>query len=127
MAHFIHVEGVNSVNKKLNVLQMKYGLDSRPAYSVAYNALNSAGKNYAIFVHEGVHLNFRNGQAKFLEQPARTHREELRAIVRTHVTRTGSLRVGLFMASKRLLALSRKLVPVKTGALKKSGRVVRER
>lgn len=126
MAHFIHVEGVNRITEKLDVLNQKHGIDSKPSYSVSYNALNSQGKNYAIFVHEGVHMNFKNGQAKFLEEPARTHREELKAIVRSHTARTGSLRVGLFMASKRLLALSRKLVPVKTGALKESGRVIRE-
>lgn len=95
--------------------------DMNGSYAVTYTA------HYAYIVHESSHVAFRNGQAKFLEQPARQRKNELREIVRTHTLRTGSVRVGMYMAAKRLLKWSQKLVPVKTGFLKRSGKVIKEK
>lgn len=48
-------------------------------------AYGSSGAYYAIYVHEDMNVYHPNGQAKFLEQPARERRPELREIVREEV------------------------------------------
>jgi hypothetical protein len=44
-------------------------------------------QEYAIYVHENVGANFRVGQAKFLEQPARELQPEFKVIIRNAVAK----------------------------------------
>ena len=90
-------------------------------YAIEYIA------HYAVFVHENLNTRYRNGQAKFLEQPARESGKGLGNIVATVAERTGDVALGLEKAANTLLALSQQLVPVKTGFLKRSGKVRREK
>lgn len=77
---------------------------------------------YAIRQHEDLTLSHPNGgQAKFLEQPAREKRPEMRALIEKKLQQRRSLEDALRAAGKLLLEASQKLVPVDTGALKESG------
>lgn len=115
------IEGSNRISLRLNQLIRRVGNEANGIYSVSYDA------PYAVYVHEDLSMQHSNGQAKYLEQPARQHKRELANIVRKHAQRTGSVRVGMLMASRRLLAYSQRLVPVRTGKLKRSGKINRER
>ena len=53
--------------------------DRKPEYIVSYK------KKYAIYVHEDLTKHHPNGQAKFLEQPARQHRSRLIKIIENEV------------------------------------------
>lgn len=76
--------------------------------------------NYALYVHENL-TNFHPiGQAKYLEQPARTMKGELGQIIREGFKQGLSLTQCLMLAGLRLQRESQKLVPVDTGALKNS-------
>ena len=83
------------------------------------------GAPYAVYVHENLQANHPNGgQAKFLEDPARRLRFQMRLIVIKAVQQKKGLLNGLQQAGELLLEESRKLVPVKTGRLRRSGRVL---
>lgn len=56
--------------------------------TIAEVAYGSGGAYYAIYVHEDLNVYHPNGQAKYLEQPARERRRELRQIVREEVLRS---------------------------------------
>ncbi len=118
----------------------KAAVKDNGAYAVIYSTgkfqdwgsfRSTQQKEYAVFVHENLDAVHPHGQAKFLEQPFREHKQELKDIVKKHAARTGQagggVRFGLLQASRRLLALSQKLVPTETGLLKKSGHIKRER
>lgn len=77
-------------------------------------------QNYAVYVHENLESYHRVGQAKYLEQPARTMRGELVRIVKSVYLKTKSLSKALLLAGLRLQRESQKLVPVDTSALKAS-------
>jgi hypothetical protein len=80
---------------------------------------------YAIKQHEDTTLNHPNGgQAKFLEQPAREHRQKMRDLVKdSMLTDKKGLEYALTRAGEFLLERSQLLVPVDTGFLKESGSV----
>jgi len=75
---------------------------------------------YALYVHENLEATHKVGQAKFLEQPARTLGKELASIVKQALAKGKSLGMALLLAGLRLQRESQKLVPVDTGALKNS-------
>jgi hypothetical protein len=75
---------------------------------------------YALFVHEDMQAVHPVGQAKFLEQPARTMRRQLADLLAARL-RTGTVRQALGEVGEALLAASLPLVPVKSGRLKESG------
>lgn len=77
-------------------------------------------QNYAIYVHENLQAVHPVGQAKFLEQPARTMARELGQMIVTALKKGLTMAQGLLMAGLRLQRESQKLVPVDTGALKGS-------
>lgn len=60
------------------------------------------------------------GQAKFLEQPARMFQPELAQIVTTAMAKGKTLAQALMLAGLRLQRESQKLVPVDTGNLRNS-------
>ena len=114
------VESDVNVRVKLDQHLIK-AKNAEAVYVVEYLA------HYAIYVHEATHVARRNGQAKFLEQPARENGTELGKIVGTVAKTTGDVADGLRKAAITLLKISQPLVPVLTGKLKKSGRVRREK
>jgi hypothetical protein len=78
---------------------------------------------YAVYVHERLDVHHENGQAKYLEQPARRLGGEMRSLIRNAVKNKDGLEAGLVRAGRLLLEASQALVPVDTGALKASGYV----
>lgn len=80
---------------------------------------------YAVYVHEDLEMPHPNGgQAKFLEAPARRLKRKMNAIIRSSVINKNGLEEGMVRAGTLLLEESRKLVPVDTGFLHDSGKVV---
>lgn len=78
---------------------------------------------YSLFVHENLEAHHEHGQAKFLEQPARTMKDELAHSIRGDAEHGLGLVVALENVAKKLLAASQELVPEDTGVLKASGYV----
>lgn len=78
--------------------------------------------NYAIHVHENMAAYHPNGQAKYLEQPARqlTNNGTLADIVAKAVVAGKTPAQALLLAGLRVQRESQQLVPVDTGALKNS-------
>lgn len=84
----------------------------------------SYGAEYAKFVHED--LTARHAPptaAKFLETPARQHRDQMARIISGALVRGLTLDQALLEAGQFLLARSQEIVPVDTGLLKASGSV----
>ena len=77
-------------------------------------------QNYAIFVHENLEAIHPVGQAKFLEQPARTEQGAIAKIVRDALSQGKTMAQALVLAGLYLQRASQKLVPIDTGALKNS-------
>lgn len=85
-----------------------------PRVTVGYTA------NYALPVHENLERVYANGQAKFLEQPARELADELGEMVRRAVRAGVTLGRALLLAGLRLQRESQLLCPVRTGHLRGS-------
>lgn len=83
---------------------------------------------YSIWVHENLEAHHPVGQAKFLEQPARTHAREIGRIVREAYRRGATFAQALLLGGLRLQREAQLLTPVDTGALRASAftRLVRE-
>jgi hypothetical protein len=108
----VEVQNIKSLYEKLAKLGKKYS--NEPTVVVGYT------QNYAIFVHENMTAHHPVGQAKFLEQPARTMQDELKKIIRDAMKNGADLGKALLMAGLRLQRESQKLCPVETGALRAS-------
>lgn len=120
------VEGVGATLKALRQARDKYGrYASKPEVSVVYGGTNIP---YAIIVHEDLEMNHPNGgQAKYLEQPLRENKKRMADIIRSRMGRKRkpmSLQDAMKEACNLLLEKSRPLVPVDTGRLRDSGKVV---
>ena len=78
---------------------------------------------YAVYVHEDLRANHPNGgQARYLEEPARRLRPEMRAKNKEILSRKKkSLEAACMAAGQMLLEASQALVPVDTGYLKSTG------
>ena len=76
--------------------------------------------NYAIYVHEVLDSVHPVGQAKFLEQPAREYKNEIARLIREAWLRGANMLSCLMIGGRRLQRESMKLVPIKTGNLKRS-------
>lgn len=83
--------------------------------------------HYAIYVHENLDAFHPNGQAKFIEQPAREYRHQIASRMVAVYLSTRSLSRSLRAGATYLLNLSKELVPVDTGYLKSTGKVVMEK
>ena len=79
---------------------------------------------YAIYVHENLEVFHRVGQAKFLEEPARTYRYYIAKVIADQKRKGRSWKQAMQLGMLQLLNLSRPLVPVDTGRLKRSGRII---
>jgi hypothetical protein len=87
---------------------------AKPEVTVGYT------QNYAIYVHENLEAHHPVGQAKFLEDPARTLQKDLSRMILVAMKQKMTLAQALLTAGLRLQRESQKLVPVDTGALKNS-------
>ena len=76
--------------------------------------------SYALYVHENKEARHEVGQAKYLEEPARTMQPELKRVIRGGVKSGIGLTKSLLIAGQRLQRESQQLVPVDTGSLKGS-------
>ena len=103
------IERIKELKKTL--LNLKFGNkeNSHASGTVGFT------QNYALAVHET-----HRKKSKYLEQPARTKRNELGTIVVKGMKATKSLEKALIIAGLNLQIASQKLVPVDTGALKAS-------
>lgn len=112
-------QGLKTVRAKLTGRRLAVGKSA--SFQVAY------GTDYGIYVHEDLSMNHpRGGQAKFVEEPARTGRPTMQGIIASTLqpSRKRSLADAVRRAAQWLLDASQRLVPVDTGRLKRSGRVV---
>lgn len=75
---------------------------------------------YAVFVHEDLMAVHINGQAKYLEQPARTQKAAMLRVMRLTKKRTKSTSKALMAGGLLLQKASQVLVPVASGFLKSS-------
>lgn len=106
---------VQNLNKVVSYLRAR-AKDANKQYRVTVGFT----QHYAIYVHENLETEYKVGQAKFLEQPARELQPELAAIVRTAAQAGIPLGQALLMAGLRLQREAQLLCPVDTGALKNS-------
>lgn len=81
---------------------------------------------HAVVVHEDLEMYHDDGQAKYLEQPAREMQKEMAQIIHTSLVNKNGLEEGVERALNALLTASQELVPVDTGELRDSGHVVIE-
>lgn len=109
----IQVRGVTKVLSSLEKrhLNGKVKLEGVVGYSAPH----------ALSVHEDLEAYHDDGQAKFLEQPARELRPQLTGTVTNSVKKRRNLEEGIREACELLLSMSQKLVPVDTGELRDSG------
>ena len=117
LSEFVHFEGLTELLTTFKKLADDTGRDCN--IEVGYSA------PYAIYVHEDLEVAHQNGQAKFLEQPARQNRQKyLDAIGREWMRRSKAreegdiLKKSVITAAMMLIADSQKLVPVDTGILR---------
>jgi hypothetical protein len=101
---------IAQLKKRRNIYQP----NDRSSVLVGYTAA------YAIFVHENLQAFHKNGQAKFLEQPAREKAHEIRQIIKNSVASGLDLPNSLYKGGAFLQGESQELCPVKTGNLKGS-------
>lgn len=117
----VKIERADVVRYKLTNLKHLARRKKQMSYVVGYTM------SYAVHVHENMTAHHAAGkQAKYLEGPARQHREELREIARTTYAAAKDLNKAVAGAATRLYGASQELVPVDTGALRLSGFVAEE-
>lgn len=110
----IKVDGAGRLIRKFQQMFRKSQNEDNLNVIVGYSAA------YAIYVHEDLTAVHINGQAKYLEQPARTHRDQMARMAKTVRQQTGSTRKALLAAGLFLQGESQKLVPVASGYLRAS-------
>jgi len=123
------VENLERLVAKLHKKAADAKVDGDASVIVGYTA------NYALYVHENIQMKLQGqprpagqpgvywgpkGQAKFLEQPARTMRDELARIIREAKKKGSTLAQAFLLAGLRLQRESQQLVPVVTGNLRAS-------
>lgn len=109
------VTGMRAIMTKFDEMTLKHKKKLRA--TVGYKA------KYAAKIHEDLEMFHSNGQAKYLEQPARQYRKEMAEITRKNLQNKESLETSMRRAAEFLLERSQELVPVDTGFLKNSGYV----
>lgn len=87
---------------------------------IKYRVTVGYTQEYAIYVHENLEANFKVGQAKYLEQPARELQGQMAQMVKDYVAGGMKLGMALYMVGLFLQRESQKLCPVDTGALRAS-------
>jgi len=114
------ISNIPEVAKEIGKLKDKYG-------PVATSVIVFYSANYALQVHENLTAHHVNGEAKYLERPAREKRVDISATVREATIATKDLEKGLIAGGLLLQRESQKLVPVDTGNLRGSADTKAER
>ena len=114
----VQITGLNKIQQALERIAKTYGEGQGEI-----TAEHGYTQRYALPVHEGVGKNFRVGQAKFLEQPAREKQKEIASVIAQVTKQSGDVQQGLLAGALRLQRESQQLVPVDTSALKASAYV----
>ncbi len=109
----MNLEGDGAILREITALAAKVK-NPNVRLVVGYEA------EYAVWVHERLDVYHENGQAKFLEQPARQFAAALGKYVAKRMREGATLDVALLEAGMKLQAESQKLVPVDTGNLRAS-------
>lgn len=108
------ITGVPEVESTLKKLARKYA-GPVPEAVVGYT------QAYALYVHENMEAKHKEGKsAKYLENPMRSLRSELKKTITKAMDSGVSLQQALLLAGLRLQRESQKIVPIDTGALKAS-------
>lgn len=89
-------------------------LDSAARATVGFSA------PYATPVHENLEAHHAVGQAKFLEEPARTNKATYARIISTEMKRGRSLGQAIFAAATQLKVDAQEMCPVDKGELRDS-------
>lgn len=108
------VHNLKRVAKSMERLAKTHPLSQDVSVIVGYTA------NYALQVHERTDIPHQNGEAKFLEKPAREKEKDVANTVVKGTKASGSLEKGLILGGLLLQRESQQLVPVDTGNLKGS-------
>jgi len=106
---------LDAVSARLRTTARRYS--DTPTYVIEYTA------PYAIYVHEMTWIEHRIGQAKFLEASVKGMRHELQVMIAKDLQKGRSIRQANRRAAQALLRDSKRLVPVDTGFLRRSGRI----
>jgi uncharacterized membrane protein YdfJ with MMPL/SSD domain len=114
------VEGVQQVRAFLREREREAKEASGVTVAVGFST------GYAIYVHENLTAHHPVGQAKFLEEPARTMAAEIGRVVREAWAKTRDMGQALLMGGLRLQREAQIRCPVDTGALKNSAFTVIE-
>lgn len=110
----MEIKNLTSLVGKLRQMAAEANKDNNVSVITGYTAA------YAVYVHENMEAVHPVGQAKFLEQPARTLRNVLAGIVVKILQAGRSMAMALLTAALHLQRESQKLAPIETGALKNS-------
>lgn len=111
------VDGVAEVTAALGRFAARAGRTA-VSVSVIYDT------PYAIFVHEDLTKHHPVGQAKFLEAPSRSRAQDMARAAAAAWKAGQTWPQCLRAAAQVLLEASQQLVPVDTGLLKASGKVI---
>lgn len=114
MAVITKVSGIERIVQALQRRAAKASRETNVSVGVGFS------QSYAIHVHENLAAVHPVGQAKFLEQPARTMRNELLGTVRSLLLAGKTMSQALLVAGLKLQRAAQRLCPVDTGALKNS-------
>lgn len=110
----VKIEGSDEIKVKLTRMANAARAETVNRIVCGYSA------PYAVYVHENLEAYHSNGQAKFLEQPARERKGDIAAAV-VSARRSGQpLEQALMAGAEELRKRSQPLVPVATGFLRDS-------
>lgn len=109
--------GLEQALQNLNAKIQKAVKDADVEVVVGYSA------PYALIVHEDLEAHHDNGQAKFLEQPARVNATTYGKRIAAEVKSKKTMRQALMTGATQLKRDSQALCPVDTGVLKASAYV----
>jgi hypothetical protein len=109
---------VLNLHAVLSMLQRKLRDKHLPASTIS--VMVGYTQNYALSVHEDLFAYHSEGQAKYLEEPARRHSRKIGQMVRAYVEQGMTFEQALTMGGLFLQRESQLLVPVDTGALRAS-------
>ena len=112
----VQITGLQELNAKLEALIR----EAQAANDGSLDVIVGFAQSYALPVHERVNVHHPVGQAKFLEEPARTKRKQIARVIRTEFKRSHSLSKSLLKGGLYLQRQAQLLCPVDTSALKAS-------
>lgn len=108
------IKNLEKVIAQLRARAAKARKDTQASVAVSFHT------DYAVFVHEDLEAFHPVGQAKFLEEPARTNQAKYAAIVEKALQQGKTVSQALLLAGLSLQRDAQILTPVDTGNLRAS-------